>query len=92
MCVGGDVGVFPHGENAREMELMAKAGMPAADVLISATSINAKMLRMDDKVGAVKPGLLADLIAVPGDPTRDISVIRKVQLVMKGGEIVKAPE
>jgi imidazolonepropionase-like amidohydrolase len=74
------------------MELMAKAGMPAADVLISATSLNAKMLRMDDKVGAVKPGLLADLIAVPGDPTRDLSVIRKVQLVMKGGEVVKTPE
>jgi imidazolonepropionase-like amidohydrolase len=92
ICMGGDVGVYPHGTNAIEMELMAKAGMPAADVLISATSLNAKMLRMDDKVGAVKPGLLADLVAVPGDPTRDLSVIRKVQLVIKGGEIVKAPE
>jgi imidazolonepropionase-like amidohydrolase len=92
MCVGGDVGVFPHGTNAREMELMAKAGMSPSDVLISATSLNAKILHMEDKVGAVKPGLLADLIAVPGDPTKDISAVRRVQFVMKGGEIVKAPE
>jgi imidazolonepropionase-like amidohydrolase len=91
LCVGGDVGVFPHGENAREMELMAAAGMPAAQVLISATSVNARILRLDDKVGAVKPGLLADLIAVPGDPTQDISAVRRVNLVIKGGEVVKTP-
>ena len=91
LCVGGDVGVFAHGENAREMELMAAAGMPAAQVLIAATSVNARILRLDDKVGVVKPGLLADLIAIPGDPTQDLSALRRVNLVIKGGEVVKTP-
>ena len=91
LCVGGDVGVFAHGENAREMELMAAAGMPNAQVLVAATSLNAKVLRMDDKVGALKPGLLADIIAVPGDPTQDIAAIRRVNFVVKGGEIVRSP-
>ena len=89
LCVGGDVGVFAHGENARELELMAAAGMPAAQVLIAATSVNARILRLDDKVGVVKPGLLADLIAIPGDPTQDLSALRRVNLVIKGGEVVK---
>jgi imidazolonepropionase-like amidohydrolase len=90
-CVGGDVGVFPHGENAREMDLMATAGMPPALVMIAATSVNARMLRLDAKVGTIKPGLLADLIATPGDPTRDLAVLRQINLVIKGGEIVKGP-
>lgn len=89
LCVGGDVGVYPHGDNAREMEQMAAAGMPAAQVLISATSVNAKMLRMDDRIGALKPGLLADIASVTGDPTQDIKAVRNVTLVMKGGEIVR---
>ena len=89
MCVGGDVGVFPHGENAREMEQMAAAGMPTAQVLISATSINARMLRMDDKVGTLKAGMLADIIAVPGDPTQDIKTLRGANFVMKGGAIFR---
>jgi imidazolonepropionase-like amidohydrolase len=91
MCVGGDVGVFPHGQNAREMVLMAEAGMPAADVLIAATSGNAHIFRIDDRVGAVKPGLLADLVAVEGDPTRDVGAVKKVRMVMKGGVVVRAP-
>jgi len=91
LCVGGDVGVFAHGENWREMELMGAGGMPAGQVLVAATSVNAKMLRMDDRIGAVKPGLLADLVAVPGDPSKDLTVLRKVNLVIKGGEVVKAP-
>ena len=91
MCVGGDVGVFPHGDNAREMVLMEQAGMPAADVLIAATSGNAHIFRIDDRVGAVKPGLLADLVAVEGDPTQDIGAVKKVRMVMKGGVVVKAP-
>ncbi len=89
MCVGGDVGVFAHGDNVREMEQMAAAGMPAAQVLISATSVNAKMLRMDDKVGTLKAGMLADIIAAPGDPTQDIKVLRGVNFVMKGGAIYR---
>ncbi len=85
MCMGGDVGVFAHGQNAREMELMVAGGMSAADVLMAATSGNARAFKLDKRVGALRPGLLADLVAVEGDPTADISAVRKVKMVMKGG-------
>ena len=91
ICMGGDVGVFAHGENAREMELMAAGGMPTPQVLIAATSGNARAFHLDGKIGAVKPGLLADLIAVSGDPTRDVAAVRDVRLVIKGGVVVKGP-
>lgn len=88
ICMGGDVGVFAHGQNAREMELMAAAGMSPADVLIAATWGNARWLHLDAKLGAVRSGLLADLIAVDGDPVADIAAIRHVRMVMKGGAVV----
>lgn len=91
ICAGGDVGVFAHGTNERELELMGQNGMPAGEVLMAATSVNAKMFRVDGKVGAIKPGLLADLVAVPGDPTQDLSTLRHVDLVIKGGDVVKGP-
>jgi imidazolonepropionase-like amidohydrolase len=89
--MGGDVGVYAHGENAREMALMAAWGMSPADVLIAATSGNARIFRLADRLGAVRPGLLADLVAVEGDPTRDIAAVRNVRLVIKGGAIVRNP-
>jgi imidazolonepropionase-like amidohydrolase len=88
ICMGGDVGVFAHGQNAREMELMVGAGMTPAKVLIAATSGNARWLHLSEKLGAVKPGLVADLIAVAGDPTADIAAVRRVRMVMKGGVVV----
>jgi imidazolonepropionase-like amidohydrolase len=91
ICMGGDVGVFAHGENAREMELMAAWGMRPVDVLIAATSGNARIFHIGDRVGAIRPGLLADLVAVEGDPTREIAAVRRVRLVIKGGAIVRAP-
>lgn len=90
ICMGGDVGVFTHGRNWLEMEAMQRAGMPAAEVLISATSRNAHIFRLSDR-GAIRPGLLADLVAVDGDPTRDVSAVEHVRLVMKGGQIVRSP-
>src|SRR3954465_12936698 len=90
MCMGGDVGVFPHGDNAREMVLMAAWGMPAPQVLIAATGGNARIFGLADR-GLVKPGLLADLVAVDGDPTRDMAAVRAVRMVMKGGTIVRGP-
>lgn len=88
ICAGGDVGVFAHGDNVRELELMQAAGMPAREVLIAATSGNARIFRLDSQVGAVRSGLLADLIAVAGNPTEDVRVLRQIRFVMKGGEIV----
>ncbi|GHH13474.1 hypothetical protein GCM10008023_13760 [Sphingomonas glacialis] len=87
ICMGGDVGVFAHGENAREMVLMAAAGMPAAQVLIAATSGNARAFHLSDR-GAVRAGLLADLIAVKGNPVAAVDAVQHVAWIMKNGAIV----
>ena len=86
-----DAGVFAHGDNAREIETMVAWGMPIVDALRSATSVDARVLHMEDKIGRVRPGLFADLIAVEGDPLRDLSALRRVRLVMKSGVIYKQP-
>jgi imidazolonepropionase-like amidohydrolase len=86
---GSDVGVFTHGDNAREIELMANYGMPAVDALKAATSVDAKVLHLETQIGRVSQGLQADLVAVDGDPTKDLSVLHRVKLVMKAGAIIK---
>jgi imidazolonepropionase-like amidohydrolase len=87
ICMGGDVGVYAHGDNAREMEAMADYGMKPLDVLQSATSVNADVFGISNRVGRIKPGLLADILVVDGDPSDNISQVRKVRWVMKEGAI-----
>jgi imidazolonepropionase-like amidohydrolase len=86
---GSDVGTFPHGDNAREIEAMVAYGMPIVGALKSATSVAAKVLHMETQIGAVKPGLYADLVAFDGDPTKDLSALRRVKFVMKGGIVYR---
>jgi imidazolonepropionase-like amidohydrolase len=90
ICFGGDVGVYTHGDNVRELVLMVDYGMSPLEALRAATSGNARIFDLG-ALGHIKPGRIADLIAVPGDPTLDISRLRQVELVIKGGKIVKGP-
>jgi len=87
ICNGSDVGAFPHGENARELAALVEYGMTPVQALQSATIVDARAFGLTDR-GRIAPGLLADLLAVDGDPTRDIAVLLQVRLVIKGGEIV----
>jgi len=89
ICMGGDVGVYTHGDNAREMELMVEYGMKPLEVLKSSTSVNADVFGYAGKIGRIKKGLFADIIAVEGDPSADIKNIRKLKLVMKNGIIYR---
>ena len=87
ICFGGDVGVYPHGENVRELEMMVSYGMNPKDVLVSATSGNAAIFHLEEKIGAIKDGLLADLVAVEGNPLQEIERLREVRFVMKNGVV-----
>ena len=90
MCSGSDVGVFTHGENGRELELMVEYGLPVLQTLRAATSTNAHLLHMDDQIGSIRAGLLADLVAVRGDPVANIHAVRDVAWVMKGGVVARS--
>jgi imidazolonepropionase-like amidohydrolase len=91
MAVGSDVGPFPHGTQARELELMVKYGMTALAVLQADLINGAKLLDWDGQIGQLKPNYFADIIAVSGNPLNDVSTLKKVDFVMKGGVVYKHP-
>jgi len=89
LYAGSDVGVFTHGTNYKEIEWMVRDGMSPARALLSATAVDAKILRQEDHIGQLREGLDADIIAVEGDPTQDVSTLEHVQFVMKGGVVYR---
>ena len=89
ICNGSDVGVFSHGANALELELMVEYGMSPVAALQAATSVNARIMHREAEFGRVAPGLLADLVAVSGDPSQNIRALRNVRFVMKNGVVVR---
>jgi imidazolonepropionase-like amidohydrolase len=91
ICAGGDVGVFTHGDNAKELVLMVRYGMTPLQAITAATVTNAKMLGLADRIGGIAPGMFADLVALHGDPTRDVTATTRVDFVMKGGTIYRRP-
>jgi imidazolonepropionase-like amidohydrolase len=88
-CHGSDVGPFPHGTQAREFELMVKFGMTPLAAIRAGTVNGAKLLGWEGQTGAVKAGYLADIVAVPGNPLQDITVLQRVAFVMKGGVVYR---
>jgi imidazolonepropionase-like amidohydrolase len=91
IAMGSDVGPFPHGTQARELELMVKFGMTPLGALQADLINGAKLLDWEDQIGALKPGYFADIVAVPGNPLNDISALQHVEFVMKGGTVYKKP-
>jgi imidazolonepropionase-like amidohydrolase len=91
LCAGSDAGVFRHGDNWLELQLMVSYGLSPLAALQAATSVNARILHLEKQIGSVSPGLQADLVAVDGDPAEDISRLRNVGFVMKAGRIVRQP-
>ena len=91
IAFGTDSGVSPHGENAHEFELMVAGGMPPIEAIRSATLVCAQLLRIDDRLGTLEPGKLADVTAVKGNPLDDIGLLRRVSFVMKEGVVYKEP-
>jgi imidazolonepropionase-like amidohydrolase len=87
--LGSDVGVFAHGTNYRELEWMVRGGMTPVQALLAATAVNAKILRMENELGRIKPSLLADIIGVTGDPISNVETLREVGFVMKDGVLYK---
>jgi imidazolonepropionase-like amidohydrolase len=92
ICFGGDVGVFRHGDNVRELELMVEYGMKPLAALRAATSGNARLFHLEEQVGRIAPGMLADLVAVEGDPTREIAALRRVRAVLASGRLQKVTQ
>jgi imidazolonepropionase-like amidohydrolase len=90
IAFGTDSGVYPHGMNARQFAYMVRHGMTAMEAIRSATVVSAELMGWSEDVGAIKPGAYADLIAVPGDPTKDVTLLEDVSFVMKGGAVLKA--
>jgi imidazolonepropionase-like amidohydrolase len=91
IAFGTDAAVYPHGDNAKEFAYMVEAGMPPLEAIRSATLSAASLLDQSDKLGSVEPGFAADIVAVSGDPLRDISVLQQVKFVMKAGVVYKQP-
>jgi len=89
IAFGTDPGIYPHGMNAKNLAFHVRFGQTPIEAICSATVISAELMGWDDRVGSLRPGRFADLIAVHGDPLDDVTTLEDVPFVMKGGEVVK---